>query len=220
MTTQRFRLLAAICGVVGPVTLVGSFLINPAPPADASVAQLTEFAHRHHNTIILGGWLQGMGSLLIVTFALALVHLAGATHWFAGWMTLLAGATILMVSLVEVTFYLGAVQGVANGDVSSGLASDNLRKAVQHVFLIAPALLLPLGLVLVRSRLVPLAFAYSGLALGAALQILGLVGLFYVLQAFIDFILIVQALWFISAATALIARPVWPPGGAPAGQRT
>src|SRR6516164_10178329 len=181
MTTQRFRLLAALCGMLGPVTLVGSFFINPAPPADASVAELAEFAHRHHNTIVLGGWLQGMGSLLIVIFALALVHLAGATQWFSGWMTLLAGATILMVSLVEITFYLGAVQGAASGDEASGLASDNLRKAVQHVFLIAPALLLPLGVVLARSCLLPLSFAYSGLALGALLQIFGLVGLFHVL---------------------------------------
>ena len=208
MTTRQFRFLTALCGIVGPVTLVASFLINPAPPADASVAQLTEFAHRHYSTIVLGGWLQGMGSLLIVIFALALVHLAGATHWFSGWMTLLAGATILMVSLVEITFYLGAVQAAVSGDEASGLASDNLRKAVQHDFLIAPALLLPLGVVLARSRLLPPAFAWLGLALGALLQILGLAGLFHVLQPVIDVLLIVQALWFVAAAIALIARPV------------
>ena len=214
MTTKTFRLLAALCGIIGPVTLVGSFLINPAPPPDASVAQLTQFANRHYNTIVLGAWLQGIGSLLIVMFALALVHLAGATQWFAGWMTLLAGATILMVSLVEVTFYLGAVQGATTGEVTSGLASDNLRKAVQHVFLIAPPLLLPLGIVLIRSRLLPLMLVYLGLALGTALQILGLAGLFHVLQPLIDVILIVQALWFVAAAVVLIARSV---GG---GERT
>jgi hypothetical protein len=207
MTTPQFRILAALCGIIGPVTLVGSFLLNPAPPADASVVQLSEFAHRHHNSIVLGGWLQGMGSLLIVIFALALVHLAGATQWFSGWMTLLAGAVILMVSLVEITFYLGAVQGAANGDEASGLASDNLRKAVQHVFLIAPALLLPLGVVLLSSRLLPLVLAYLGLALGAVLQILGLVGLFEVLQPVIDILLIVQASWFVAASIVLLARP-------------
>jgi hypothetical protein len=194
--------------MIGPVTLVGSFFINPAPPADASVADLAEFAHRHQNTIVLGAWLQGMGSLLIVIFALALVHLAGAMHWFSGWLTLLAGATILMVSLVEVTFYLGAVQGAASGDEASGLASDNLRKAVQHVFLVAPALLLPLGVVLAASRLLPAAFAFSALALGAALQVLGLLGLFLALQPVIDVVLIVQALWFVAAAIALIRAPV------------
>jgi hypothetical protein len=207
MTTYQFRLLAAVCGIIGPVTLVSSFFINPAPPVDASVAQLAEFAHRHYSTIVLGGWLQGMGSLLIVIFALALVHLAGATHWFSGWLTLLAGANILMVSLVEITFYLGAVQGAASGDQASGLASDNLRRAVQHVFLIAPALLLPLGVVVACSRLLPLALAYLALALGAGLQILGLVGLFHMLQPVIDVVLIVQGVWFIAAAILLIARP-------------
>jgi hypothetical protein len=206
MSSRQFRLLTAVCGIIGPITLVGSFFINPAPPADASVAQLSDFAHTHHNTIVLGGWLQGMGSLLLVIFALALVHLAGATHWFSGWMTMLAGATILAVSLMEITFYLGAVQGAASSDVASGLASDNLRKAVQHVFLIAPALLLPLGVVLLGSRVLPRPLAYLALALGAILQILGLVGLFNVLQPVIDVLLIIQALWFLAAAIALIAR--------------
>ena len=186
--------------------MVSSFRINPAPPADASIAQLTAFGREHHNTIVFGGWLQGMGSLLIVIFALALVHLAGATHRFAGWLTLLAGSTILMVSLLEIGFYLGAAQAAETGDVSSGLASNNLIKAVQHVFLIAPALLLPLGLILADSDVLPRVFAFSALALGAALQILGLVGLFNVLQPVIDVVLIVMALWFVAAGIALAAR--------------
>jgi hypothetical protein len=206
MSPQTFRTLSGVCGVLGPVTLVGSFFINPAPPADATVAQLVEFGRQHNDTIVLGAWLQGMGSLLIVVFALALVHLAGATNRLAGWLTLMAGTCILMVSLVEITFYLGAVEATRSGDVSTGLASDNLRKAVQHVFLIAPALLLPLGLVLLGSTILPRVFAYTGLALGAALQLLGLMGLFKPLQALIDALLIVQALWFVAAAVVLTAR--------------
>jgi hypothetical protein len=207
MSARTFSVFAAVAGILGPVTLVASFFINPAPPVDASAAELIQFAHRHHHTIVLGGWLQGMGSLLIVIFSLALVHRAGAINWFSGWMTLLASSVILMVSLVEITFYLGGVQGAESGDLASGLASDNLRKAVQHVFLIAPALLLPLGLVVLYSRLLPRLFAYLALALGAALQTLGLVGLFKALQPVIDFVLIVQALWFIAAAIALVTRP-------------
>jgi len=141
-----------------------------------------------------------------VIFALSLVHLAGATHSLAGWITLLAGATILMVSLVEVTFYLAGVQAAVAGDVASGVASNNLIKAVQHVFLIAPALLLPLGVVLLSTRVLPRLFAYLALTLGATLQILGFVGLFNILQPVIDILLIVQALWFAAAAIVLIMR--------------
>jgi hypothetical protein len=49
-------------------------------------------------------------------------------------------------------------------------------------------------------------FAYTGLALGAALQLLGLMGLFKPLQSLIDALLIVQALWFVAAAVVLTAR--------------
>jgi hypothetical protein len=147
-----------------------------------------------------------MGSLLIVLFAIGLVHLADATYRVAGWITLLAGATILMVSLVEVTFYLGAVQATESGDTASALASNNLIKAVQHIFLIAPARLLPLGFVLLGSNVLPQGFSYTALALGGTLQVLGLFGLFFALQPVIDVVLIVQAVWFVGAAVALMIR--------------
>jgi hypothetical protein len=206
VTKRQSDLLTAACGIIGPAILVTSFLINPAPPADYTVDQLRDFAIRHHNGIVLGGWLQGMGSLLVVLFTLALVHLANATHRLAGWITLLAGASILMVSLVEIAFYLGAVKATESGDTTSALASNNLIKAVQHVFLIAPALLLPLGFVLLGSNVLPRAFAYLSLAMGAALQALGLLGLFNVLQPVIDVLLIVQSFWFVAAAVALLVR--------------
>jgi len=158
--------------------------------------------------IVLGGWLQGIGSLLTVLFALALVHLARATNRFAGWATLLAGGAILLVSLVEVTFYLAAAEAAVTGDVATGLIANALIKAVQHVFLIAPALLLPLGAVLLGSHVLPRAFAYLALALGAVLQVLGLVGLFGVLQPVIDMLLIVQGVWFLAAALTLLVRPI------------
>ena len=62
-TLGRSRFLSALCGVIGPVILVASFVINPAPPSDYTPTQLQAFALRHHNGIVLGGWLQGMGSL-------------------------------------------------------------------------------------------------------------------------------------------------------------
>jgi len=151
----RLRIVAGLCDIFGAIALVSSFIMNPAPPAEFSVSQLRDFAVQHNNGIVFGAWLQGMGSLLLVLFAIALVHLAGATHHFAGWVTLLAGATILMVSLVEITFYLGAVQAAEAGDLTSGTVSNALIKAVQHVFLIAPALLLPLGAVLLGSPILP-----------------------------------------------------------------
>jgi hypothetical protein len=116
------------CGVVGAVTLIGSFMINPAPPAGLTTAQLADWGVQHHATIVLGGWLQGIGSLLTVLFALALVHLAGATHRFAGWATLLAGAAILLVSLVEVTFYLAAAEAAVTRDVATACYQPSVAR--------------------------------------------------------------------------------------------
>jgi hypothetical protein len=198
--------LTAVGGVLGTLCLIGSFRINPAPPLDLTTSQLADWAVQHHTTIVLGGWLQGIGSLLTVLFTLALVHLAGATQRFAGWATLLAGAAILLVSLVEVSLYLTAAEAAVAGDMATGVVANALIKAIQHVFLIAPALLLPLGVVLLGSRVLPRAFAYLALVLGAVLQVLGLVGLFEALQPVIDVLLIVQGLWFLAAAFTLL---VW-----------
>jgi hypothetical protein len=199
-------ILAGLCGVAGAIILGISFAINPAPPANATTAQLADYAAQHHNTIVLSGWMQGTGSLLIVLFALALVHFSGATNTYAGWVTLLSGAVILMVSLVEVALYLGAVDAVLSGDVNTGLTSNALIKEVQHLFLIAPALLLPLGFVLLQSHLLPRIFSYTAFLLGAVLQIGGLLGILHFLQPVIDIVLIVQNIWFILAGIVVMIR--------------
>ncbi len=203
MFLKNTYILAAFSGIVGPIVLVASFMLNPAPPATDTTAQLRDFTLQHHYQIAFGGWLQGTGSLLIVLFVIALIHSAGAAQRISGWITFLDSSAILMVSLMEVAFYLGAVQAVEAGDTASALASNNLIKATQHVFLIAPAVLLPLGYILLTSSVLPRLFAYLALVLGAALQIFGLLGVFNVLQPVIDVLLIVQSLWFVAAAVAL-----------------
>ncbi len=200
--TQLLRRLIGLCGVVGPVVLVGSFAMNPAPPAGLSGAALAAWAAPREGLLLVGGWTQGVGSALIVVFALGLVELGGGAG-FAGRLTGLAGATILAVSLLEVTFYLAAAQAIAAQDMTLALVASQLIKAVQHVFLIAPALLLPLGAVILTTRVLPRAFGYSGLAIGAVLQALGFAGVLAPLQGVVAAVLIVQSLWFIAAGLAL-----------------
>ena len=156
--------------------------------------------------ILFGGWTQGIGSLLTVLFALALVHAGGDASGFAGTVTKLASATILAVSLIEVTFYLAGARALATGDKALGLTSTELIKAVQDVFLIAPAVLIPLGFVIARTGVLGLGFAYSAIAIGVTLQILGIAGLFRPLQNIVDMVLIVQGLWFVSASLAFVVR--------------
>jgi hypothetical protein len=195
--------LSGICGVV----LLGlSFAINTGPPAGATSAELANFAQLNYARILWGAWMQAVGPVLIVLFAFFIVYMAGATQKLSGWMTFF-GATILMtVSLIEVTFYISALY---RDPALMPIVSLNLISAVQHLYFIvaAPALFLPLGIVLVESRVLPKLFGYLALLLGATFAALGMIFLLRLtLPDAVTAFGAVQALWWLAAAVALIVR--------------
>jgi hypothetical protein len=173
LRTRPFVVLTSVAGIVGVVMLITSFSINPGPPAAATNEQLVAFGNQYYASILWGAWLQAVGPLLIVLFAFAIVFLAGATTRLSGWMTLFGGGILMMVSLTEVTFYITALYG--DSPAAVGLVSLDLIHAVQHLYFIvgAPALFIPLGAVILGSRVLPRAFGYSALLLGVAFAALG-----------------------------------------------
>jgi hypothetical protein len=206
ISQRSFCILTGLSGVAGVVLLIVSFTINNGPPPDPSSAELVKFGQQHFATILWGAWLQAVGPVLIVLFAFALVHLAGATHRLAGWMTFF-GATILMtVSLIEITFYISAL----NPDpVMMPSISLRLIYAVQHLYFIvaAPTLFLPLGIVLVRSNVLPRVFGYLALLLATAFAALGVIFLLSLtLPGPVTAFAGVQALWWLAAGITVIAR--------------
>jgi hypothetical protein len=206
LSNRRFSLLSGLSGVTGVVLLIVSFAINHGPPPDPSSAELVKFGQQHYASILWGAWMQAVGPVLIVLFAFALVHLAGATLRLAGWMTFF-GATILMtVSLIEITFYISAL----NPDPAV-MPSISLRLiyAVQHLYFVvaAPALFLPLGVVVLSSRVLPRVFGYLALALAACFAALGIVFLMHLtLPGPVTAFAGVQALWWLAAAITLMVR--------------
>src|SRR5215469_5661570 len=207
MSTKLFRLLTALSSIAGVIMLVTSFSINPGPPPNATSAQLTAFGNQYYTSILWGAWLQAVGPLLNVLFAFAIVCLAGATTRLAGWMTFFGGTILMMVSLVEITFYMSALY---NNPATMGLISGELIHAVQHLYFIvaAPALFLPLGIVILGSRVLPQVFGYLAIVLGAAFAILGVVFLFTLtLPALVLAFAGLQTLWWVAAAITLIVRP-------------
>lgn len=209
---RRFRILSGLSGIIGVVLLIISFAINNGPPPGATYQELVTFGQQHYAHVLWGAWLQAVGPVLIVIFAFALVHLAGATQRLAGWMTFF-GATILMiVSLMEVTFYSTAL---SNDPTTMPSISLTLISAVQHLYFIvaAPALFLPLGIVLASSRILPRLFGHLALVLATVFAVLGVTFLLRLtLPSAVQALGAVQALWWLAAAITLIFRGEEIPG--------
>jgi hypothetical protein len=212
MSTKLFRMLSALSCIVGVIMLITSFSLNPGPPSNATGAQLIAFGNQYYTSILWGAWLQAVGPLLIVLFAFAIVCLAGATTRLAGWMTMFGGTTLMTVSLIEITFYMSTLNTTPlnNNPAAMGLISLALIHSVQHLYFIvgAPALFIPLGVVILGSCLLPRVLGYLALVLGAAFAIAGVVYLFdltlpVLVQAFAS----IQVLWWLAAAIMLIVRP-------------
>ena len=206
ISQRSFCILSGLSGAAGVVMLIVSFAINSGPPQAASSAELVKFGQQNYANILWGAWLQAVAPVLIVLFAFALVHLAGATQRLAGWMTFF-GATILMtVSLIEITFYISALS-----PDPAMMPSISLRfiSAVQHLYFIvaAPTLFLPLGLVLVSSPVLPRLFGYLALLLAIAFAALGIIFLLSLtLPGPVTAFAGVQALWWLAAAITLVVR--------------
>ncbi|MBV9228269.1 MAG: hypothetical protein JOZ18_03060 [Chloroflexi bacterium] len=212
MSARLFRILAALCGILGVAALGYYYSVPfPLPPANATLAQVTEFGARYHDAILLDTWLQAIGTLLSVVFFLALVHMARAATRFAGWMTMLASAIILTVALAEGTFVIDAVQAGVNGHPEAALTSFDLTFVFAHIFLMVPAplLFLSLGAVLLGSRVLPRMFGYLALALGVAFGIVGFVGLLSSAAIIVGIVLqIGQEVWVLAAAIILLVGAI------------
>lgn len=206
MSRPVFRYLTAGSGIAGVIMPIVSFSINPGPPLNATAEELAAFGRQYFTSILWGAWLQAVGPVLIVVFAIALVDLAGAMTRFSGWMTLFGAATLMTVSLVEISFYIGAL---FTEPAVVGPLSLALIHADQHLYFIvgAPALFVPLGAVLLGSSPLPRIFGYLAVALGIAFAIAGVAFLTTLIlpvpvQAFAG----VQTLWWLGAAFSLIVQ--------------
>ena len=206
MLTRRAAVWAAVSGLVGTCMIGISFAINTGPPAGASGAQLTAFGQQHHDAILWGAWLQAVGPALIAVFALAIVFLAGATTRLGGWMTLFGTAALMTVSLIEITGYIGTLHTSSATMPGTSLA---LIHSVQHLYFIvaAPAVWLPLGLVIVGSSVLPRILGYLAIVLAAGYALAGVVTLLdLTVPAAVLISAGIPAVWWLAAAGTLLIR--------------
>jgi hypothetical protein len=183
-----------------------SFGINTGPPFDATIAQKIAFDHQNFASILWGAWLQAIGPVFIVLFALHLVFLAHANTRLAGWMTLFGAMTLMTVSLIEIVFYISALYDTPTVMVQ---ISYELISAVQHLYFIvaAPAFFIPLGIVILGSDVLPRLLGYLALLLGAAFAIVGAATVLSLeIPNVVQNSASIQVLWWLAAAIALIVR--------------
>lgn len=83
----------------------------------------------------------------------------------------------MVVTMTEVTFFLGAADA---SNLTTALICISLVGAVQHLYSIvaSPALMLPLGVIIITSNVFPRVLGYLALVIGSIFAILGLVFLF------------------------------------------
>jgi len=107
-----------------------------------------------------------------------------------------------MVSIIEVIFFINSLTSNAT-TLSSNL---DLIKAVQHAFsmVAAPVVFLPLGMLILGSRVLPHVFGYLALLLGVAFAIFGVVCLFGPFQYVVDYLAMGQGVWWLLAAITLL----------------
>jgi hypothetical protein len=117
------------------------------------------------------------------------------------------GASVLMtVSLIEITFYIGA--WFSEPPLMPHI-SLRFISAAQHLYFIAaaPSLFFPLGIVLVRSQVLLRIFGHLALLLAVTFVLLGAVFMLTLaLPAWVTAFAGVQALWWLAAAITTITR--------------
>jgi hypothetical protein len=209
-------LLASAAGFAGAAGLGVSFGMLPKPPPlNGPPATLLRYAVGHQHVLMTAAWLEGLGTLLYVIFVLALVHLAGDLAGLAGRVATMSAAAVLSVSLIYDVTLIAVAQSAALGgpQATTALVSYGLFAAVEHVFLLAPPLLLPLGLILLRTPVLPRTLAGAAVALGVASPILGVAGLFTVtannngpVGTAINVLVALDGVWIMTAAVILPLR--------------
>jgi hypothetical protein len=203
---RLFCVLSGLSGILGVAMLGVSFAINNGPPLGSSPDQFARFVRDSYASILWGAWLQAVGPVFIVIFAFTLVQLAKQGARLAGWMTFF-GATVLMaVSLIEITFYISALY--PDPSVATPISFEMIH-SVQHLYFVvaAPALFLPLGCVLLASRVLPRIFGFLALALGGAFAVVGMASMLTLtLPSAVTALGSLQAVWWFAAAVALVVR--------------
>lgn len=200
--------LVAVAGFVSAVALVGHFVVA-GPPASFTSSQklLVDYALQH-NAVVTGAWLDGIGSILLILTVIGVAQLAGAAGSLAGRVLLLAGAAVVAQSLLTDSLLIAAAQIAAGGSGAQAATLVQVAHAADYVFPIANTFWAPaLGLIVLRTRVLPAIFGYIAVAFGLVELFGGAAALYSEsVNAVINPLFLVMVVWNVAAGIVLLVR--------------
>ncbi len=187
------------------VTAFAARGVVPNPPkADPPAAAIAAFLVVHSHAVMASSYLDALAVCLLVVATVGMVSLTGADGSPAG-VVAVAGVTLsLGLSLVLDGTIAAATAHHGGGDP---VALFRLADVVDLFFAVPGVVFMSgLGLVLLRSRLLPAIFGWAALAIGAIRVAGGLAGL--VSGSGVDEgLFMLSALWTVGLGITLVARP-------------
>lgn len=218
ISNRSFLIPIAISGIIGQcfLSIYFSGILVPKNLITAvnSVTQLSDLLTKHQSAIFLDAWLMGTGSFLSVIFYVGLVYVSGAVIRFSGLLTIIASAVVLAVSLVDVTFMVEAVNAAILGHAdTTQVAFDFIAgggEAFDYAFIFGPApmLITSIGIVLLRSDIIPRFFGYAAIAVGVMFFIAGLLSIFYphasAITIVFEMVQLSRVIWVLTSAIFIL----------------
>jgi hypothetical protein len=218
ISNRSFLIPIAISGLIGQCFL-SIYFSGILVPGDlitvlTSARQLSDLVTKHRSAIFLDAWLMGIGSFLSVIFYLGLVYISGAITRFSGLLTIIASAAVLAVALVDVTFMVEAANAAILGHTdTTRVAFDFIAgggEAFDYTFIFGPApmLITSIGIVLLRSDIIPRFFGYAAIAVGAMFFIAGLLSIFYpragAITIVFEIVQLSRVIWVLTSAIFIL----------------
>ncbi len=204
-------LLPAAAGMLGTLLLAAYFgapAVSGWPNAGGPASQIAAYATSHTALFFAGAWLQVTGTLLAVVMFLSIVAAAKAVGSTPGLVAIVAAAVLLATVVIDAAFLVAVPVAAQNGDLGMVSTMFTLSNGVfLRVFAMGPAatLLVALGLVIVRTRVLAPWVGLTAIGLGSAFELAAIAAIFSPAGVVLAVVLsVVQAAWILAAAVTVV----------------
>lgn len=198
---------AAAFSLGGVVLLVAhQMVLGSMPPPDASAATATQYLQTHGTAMLTSAWLDGFGSVLLVLAVFALARMAGPGFWHD--VAVRVAGVIIALSLVIDAVLIAAAGAASAGATTAAGTLWTFAFAIDAAFPIANTVwMVVLGVLLVRSRALPVLLGRLLVAVGA-LELVGGTAALYsdAARAVNNMVFVVFLAWLLVTGVVLAVR--------------